>query len=118
MSDAIKDLVTDGAEVPGDVSVFFDAGRTLILLSGHIDLSVADDLEHAGRDAIDALLPIHADVRSVATIDSVGISFLIRMAGMARSGGQDVTLIGPSPRISELLTLLDSNDLFVWSEHE
>jgi anti-anti-sigma factor len=103
-----------GGVPPGDVSVFFENGRTVILLRGNIDLSVADDLEHAGRDAIDAALPIHADVRAVETIDSVGISFLIRLAGNARAAETEVSLVGPAPRVSELLTLLEADDLFVW----
>lgn len=99
---------------PGDVSVFFENGKTVILLRGNIDLSVADDLEHAGRDAIDAALPIHADCRAIDTIDSVGISFLIRLAGNARAADTEVWLLGPAPRVSELLTLLEADDLFHW----
>ncbi|MGF1645610.1 MAG: STAS domain-containing protein [Kineosporiaceae bacterium] len=99
---------------PGDVSVFFENGATVILLRGNIDLSVADDLEHAGRDAIDAELPVHTDVRAVDSIDSVGISFLIRLAGNARAAGTGVSLVGPAPRVSELLTLLEADDLFQW----
>lgn len=103
-----------GAGGPGDVSVFFENGATVILLRGNIDLSVADELEHAGRDAIDAGLPIHADVRAVESIDSVGISFLIRLAGNARAADTEVSLLGPAPRVSELLTLLEADGLFVW----
>ena len=107
-------LAGDSVAAPGDVSVFFDNGRTLILLRGHIDLSVSDDLEHSGRDAIDADLPILADVRTVDSIDSVGISFLIRLAGNARAAGHTMSLVGPSPRIRELLVLLDCESLFTW----
>jgi anti-anti-sigma factor len=103
-----------GPADPGDVSVFFENGATVILLRGNIDLSVADDLEHAGRDAIDAGLPVHADIRAVDSIDSVGISFLIRLAGNARAADTEVSLLGPSPRVSELLTLLEADDLFEW----
>jgi len=115
MTDSAQDALSPGGmDVPGDVAVFFDNGRTLILLRGHVDLSVADDLEHSGRDAIDADLPIFADVRAVESIDSVGISFLIRLAGNARAAGTTVSLVGPSPRVQELLVLLDSESLFDW----
>ena len=115
MGEVVQTPQADGpADVPGDVSVFFDNGRTLILLRGHIDLSVADDLEHAGRDAIDADMPILADVRTVESIDSVGISFLLRLAGNARAANHQMSLVGPSPRIRELLVLLDSESLFTW----
>jgi anti-anti-sigma factor len=98
----------------GDVSVFFDPAHTLILLRGDIDLAVAADLEDAGRDAIDAKAPIVADVRSVNLIDSVGISFLVRLAASGRESGTTVSLRGPAPRVAELLTLVGANDLFTW----
>ena len=98
----------------GDVSVFFDPTHTLILLRGDIDLAVAADLEDAGRDAIDAKAPIVADVRAVSLIDSVGISFLVRLAASGKEAGTTVSLRGPAPRVEELLTLVGANDLFVW----
>jgi anti-anti-sigma factor len=98
----------------GDVSVFFDPTHTLILLRGDIDLAVAADLEDAGRDAIDAKAPIVADVRSVNLIDSVGISFLVRLAASGRESDTTVSLRGPAPRVAELLTLVGANDLFTW----
>lgn len=112
-----EDQKTQHEEVtPGDVSVFFEDGRTVILLRGNIDLSVAEDLEHAGRDAIDSGLDIYADVRDIESIDSVGVSFLLRLAGNARSLDTRVVLIGPSPRVAELLTLLEADGLFTWTE--
>jgi anti-anti-sigma factor len=102
----------------GDVSVFFDPAHTLILLRGDIDLAVAADLEDAGRDAIDAKAPIVADVRSVNLIDSVGISFLVRLAASGKEAGTTVSLRGPAPRVAELLTLVGANDLFVWDESD
>jgi anti-anti-sigma factor len=98
----------------GDVSVFFDPTHTLILLRGDIDLAVAADLEDAGRDAIDARAPIVADVRAVSLIDSVGISFLVRLAASGNETGTTVSLRGPAPRVAELLTLVGANDLFLW----
>ena len=100
----------------GDVSVFFDPTHTLILLRGDIDLAVAADLEDAGRDAIDAKAPIVADVRAVDLIDSVGISFLVRLAASGNEAGTTVSLRGPAPRVAELLTLVGANDLFVWDD--
>jgi anti-anti-sigma factor len=100
----------------GDVSVFFDPTHTLILLRGDIDLAVAADLEDAGRDAIDAKAPIVADVRAVNLIDSVGISFLVRLAASGNEAGTTVSLRGPAPRVAELLTLVGANDLFVWDD--
>jgi anti-anti-sigma factor len=106
-----------GAEpFAGDVSVFFDPTHTLILLRGDIDLAVAAELEDAGRDAIDAKAPIVADVRPVNLIDSVGISFLVRLAASCKEAGTTLSLRGPAPRVAELLTLVGANDLFVWED--
>lgn len=106
-----------GAEpFAGDVSVFFDPSHTLIMLRGDIDLAVAADLEDAGRDAIDAKAPIVADVRSVNLIDSVGISFLVRLAASCKEAGTTLSLRGPAPRVAELLTLVGANELFVWED--
>ena len=79
----------------GDVSVFFDPSHTLILLRGDIDLAVAADLEDAGRDAIDAKAPIVADVRAVSLIDSVGISFLVRLAASGKEAAPPCRCGGP-----------------------
>lgn len=105
---------TDGPG--GDVTVLFERDHTLILLSGAIDLAVADDLEQAGRDAVDAGTPIVADVRRVDMVDSVGASFLVRLAASARDNGGTMVLRGPSPRLDELLTLMGASHLFVWQD--
>jgi anti-anti-sigma factor len=102
----------------GDVTVLFEADHTLVLLSGAVDLSVTDDLEQAGRDAVDAALPLVADVRRVDMIDSVGISFLVRMAASARDHGSTMVLRGPAPRVRELLVLVGADDLFTWQDVE
>lgn len=99
-----------------DVSVFFEAEHTVILLRGDIDLAVSDDLEQAGRNAIDAKLPILADVRNVTLMDSVGLSFLIRMAAGVRNHGLTTTLRGPAPRVRELLAVAGAQSLFSWAE--
>lgn len=99
---------------PGDVMVFFETQHTLVILRGDIDIAVADDLEHAGRDAIDAEAEIVIDVRLVDMIDSVGISFLVRLAAAARDAGRAVVLLGPAPRVLEVLELVGADSLFRW----
>jgi anti-anti-sigma factor len=98
----------------GDVAVFLQDDQILILLRGDIDLSVGEDLEDAGRDAIDAGIPIVIDVRRVQMIDSVGLSFLIRMGSAAQAGGRRAVLRGPSPPIEELIQIIGAADLFTW----
>src|SRR5262245_20642509 len=96
---------------PGDVAVFFEGGHVLVLLSGEVDLSLSDDLEHAGRDAIDAEQPIRVDARRVTFIDSVGGSFLVRMAAALIDRGGKLTLLGPSQRVEELISLMGAGEL-------
>ncbi len=100
----------------GDVSVFLSHDHTLILMTGDIDLAVVDDLEYAGRDAIDAGLPIVADVRRVTSMDSIGASFLVRMAAALADRGLSTTLLGPAPRVRELLHTIGAQDLLEWRD--
>lgn len=100
----------------GDVSVFLEDDHTLILMTGDIDLAVVDDLEYAGRDALDAGLPIVADVRRVTSMDSVGASFLVRLGAGLADRGVSTTLLGPSPRVAELLEMIGAREIVEWSE--
>lgn len=103
-------------EGEADISVFYEDGYTAVLLRGDIDLAVSDDLEQAGRNAIDARVPILVDVRHVTLMDSVGLSFLIRLAAGIRASGSITTLRGPSPRVRELLAVAGAIDLFSWTD--
>jgi anti-anti-sigma factor len=100
---------------PGDVVVLAQTDHTLVMLYGDIDLRCADDLEHAGRFAIDASRRTIMDVRHVTMLDSVGISFVIRLAAGLRIAGTQLILRGPNPRVVELLTLLGADDLVSWT---
>jgi anti-anti-sigma factor len=91
---------------PGDASVFFDDDRTLILLSGEIDLALGDDLEYAGRDAIDRGAPIQVDLRRVSFIDSVGLGFLARLASSEREHERRLGLVGAGRAVREAITLV------------
>jgi anti-anti-sigma regulatory factor len=101
-----------GSEDPGGVAVFFEPDHTLIVLSGTIDLVVSDDLEHAGRDAIDRGLPIVVAAGDVDLIDSVGIAFLVRLAGAGTEAGWGVGFSSITPATLELLELVGALDLF------
>jgi anti-anti-sigma regulatory factor len=101
-----------GGDDPGGVAVFFEPDHTLIVLSGTIDLVVADDLEHAGRDAIDRGLPIVVAAGDVDLIDSVGVAFLVRLAGAGAEAGWGVGFSSITPATLELLELVGALDLF------
>ena len=95
----------------GDASVFFDEGLTLIMLSGEVDLALGDDLEYAGRDAIDREVPIRIDLSSVTFIDSVGLGFLARMASAERERGRQLVLAGARRNVAEAVHLVGLADL-------
>jgi anti-sigma B factor antagonist len=95
----------------GDAAVFFDDELTLILLSGEVDLALGDDLEFAGRDAIDRGMPVRLDVSRVTFIDSVGLGFLARMASAEREQGRRLALVGAPRNIQEAVHLVGLAEL-------
>ena len=95
----------------GDAVVFFDEAVTLILLSGEVDLALGDDLEFAGRDAIDRGMPVRLDVSRVTFIDSVGLGFLARMASAEREQGRVLALVGAPRNVQEAVHLVGLAEL-------
>ena len=91
--------------------MFFDDGVTLIMLSGEVDLALGDDLEFAGRDAIDRGAPVRVDVSRVTFIDSVGLGFLARMASAEREHGRRLVLAGARRTVQESVQLVGLADL-------
>ncbi|GLY18315.1 STAS domain-containing protein [Kineosporia rhizophila] len=101
-------------DAPGDVVVLAQDDCTLVILYGDVDVRVSDDLEYAGRFSIDAGRQTVMDVRQVTMMDSVGISFVVRLAAGLRSAGAELLLQGPSRRVAELITLVGAGDLARW----
>jgi anti-anti-sigma factor len=100
----------------GDASVFFDDEVTLVLLSGEVDLALGDDLEYAGRDAIDRGVPVRVDVSRVTFIDSVGLGFLARIASAEREQGRRLPLAGARRNVQESVNLVGLGDLVEFVE--
>jgi anti-anti-sigma factor len=107
-----------GHSSAGDATVFFDAGVTLILLSGEVDLALGDDLEYAGRDAIDRGEPVRVDLAKVTFIDSVGLGFLARMASAEREHGRRLPLVGARRNVRESVQLVGLAELVDFVEPE
>lgn len=109
-----------GHQGAGDATVFFDAGVTLIMLSGEVDLALGDDLEYAGRDAIDRGEPVRIDLSRVTFIDSVGLGFLARMVSAEREHGRRLPLLGVRRNVRESVQLVGLGELvdFVETEDE
>jgi anti-sigma B factor antagonist len=95
----------------GDAAVFFDEALTLIMVSGEVDLALGQDLEYAGRDAIDRGIPVLVDVSKVTFIDSVGLGFLARMASAERDKGRRLPLAGAPRTVQESIRLVGLNEL-------
>jgi len=99
----------------GDVAVLVQAAHTLVILSGDIDIRCTDDLEQAGRFSLDAGRRTVMDVRRVTLMDSVGLSFVVRLAAGLRTSGTELLLHGPCPRVAELITLVGADGLIRWT---
>jgi len=112
VSEDLQDPVTDGQ--PGDVVVLAQDDHTLVMLYGDIDIRVSDDLEQAGRFSIDARQSTVMDVRHVTMMDSVGVSFVVRLAAGLRAAGAELLLQGPSRRVAELIALVGADSLTRW----
>lgn len=116
-----QDFVAAGADGEAcDVSVFFDSDTTLILLFGDVDLALAEDLEWAGRDAIDRGLPVSVDVGRVGFMDSVGVAFIVRLAAAGQQSGWRLAVLDASRRVLEALDLTGVVSLmdFRWTRVE
>jgi anti-sigma B factor antagonist len=71
------------SEPIGSVTVRTSATRTRLVLSGEVDMSLADELSAAVDDALAQKLPVDVDVRDVTFLDSSGLSKLVRLATSA-----------------------------------
>jgi anti-sigma B factor antagonist len=95
----------------GDAAVFFDDQVTLVMLSGEVDLAIGDDLEFAGRDAMDRGMPVSLDCSRVTFIDSVGLGFVARMASAERERGRVLPLIDAPRNVQEAIHLVGLAEL-------
>jgi anti-anti-sigma factor len=88
-----------------EVSISFEAGSALITLSGEIDLAMRAGLEFAAVEAIVRALPVRVDLSGVTFMDSAGIGFVAALVRAGSEAGWRLTVIGPSRRILETLTM-------------
>ncbi|MDP9219557.1 MAG: STAS domain-containing protein [Actinomycetota bacterium] len=88
-----------------EVSISFEAGSALITLSGEIDLAMAGGLEFVAEEAIVRALPVRVDLSRVTFMDSAGVGFVAALVRAGYDAGWQPTVIGPSRRVLETLTL-------------
>ncbi len=103
-----------GTGQPGDVMVLPHDAYTLVILHGDIDWRISQDLEEAGRFCLHPARPTVIDARKITVLDSVGVSFLVRLAAGLHTAGSKLQMQGPSRRTAELLTLIGADSLMTW----
>jgi len=90
------------------VHVLLDQDRTLVVLAGDVDASLAPDLIDASSDVAEAGNPVRIDTRNVTFMDSTGVSFLARVAVGTRSRP---VLLDPPDHVRFLLDITAIGDL-------
>lgn len=92
------------------VEVTHDAGTMLVRLVGEIDAAALGTLEQVdGAQSGESLV---VDLSAVTFLDSVGVSFLVRLATQAREHGRSVVLREVPPAVAEVLALVGATELF------
>lgn len=93
---------------PGSISVLLDDDRSLVVLSGDVDATLAPDLVDAATELREARRPVRVDTRNVTFMDSTGVSFLARVA--VGVPGRPV-LVDPPDHVRFLLRITAIGDL-------
>jgi anti-anti-sigma factor len=75
----------------------------VIVLSGEVDLDVADQMSHVAHEAAARELPIRVDVRAATFIDSSAMTMFVRLVMTERRHKRDVVVVGASPVIRTAL---------------
>lgn len=98
----------------GDVAVISQDDHTRVILHGHIDYRIGDELEEAARFCLYEQRQVVADVRNLESIDSVGVSIIVRVGAEMRRNHTYLLLQGPCQRLAELLTIVGAADFVRW----
>ncbi len=106
-TDAVRGAGPRGGE-PGSVSVLLDDDRSLVVLAGDVDATLAPDLVDAATELREARRPVRVDTRNVTFMDSTGVSFLARVA--VGVPGRPV-LVDPPDHVRFLLRITAIGDL-------
>ena len=90
-----------------------DAARTVILVSGEVDVSNADVLRTAIDEAIRAegIQAVDVDMAQVPYIDSTGIGVLVGGAHRAQDAGLAFSLVGAQDNVVRILGMLGVDEV-------
>lgn len=81
-----------------------DGRRTVVAVSGEIDLATVDRVERATAEALASTEDVALDLRAVTFIDSTGLRLLLELDDLALAGGRALTLL-PGATVTRLLEL-------------
>lgn len=94
------------------IEVSSDARTTLVRLTGEIDIAASDALSRVDGGTMPPTTQVVVDLSAVTFLDSVGVSFLVRLATQAREQGRTVVLREVPPAVGEVLALVGASELF------
>ncbi|GAA4288121.1 STAS domain-containing protein [Georgenia daeguensis] len=106
------------SEPIGQVTVRTSTTRTRLVLSGEVDMSLADELSAAVDEVLVLGLPVDVDVRDVTFLDSSGLSKLVHLATGAVTRPRlieppdFVTFLLEVTRLDEVMDVLESDPGF------
>jgi len=106
------------SEPIGQVTVRTSATRTRLVLSGEVDMSLADELSAAVEEVLVLGLPVDVDVREVTFLDSSGLSKLVHLAASSVTRPRliqppdFVTFLLEVTRLDEVMDVVESDPGF------
>ncbi|MFL6160458.1 MAG: STAS domain-containing protein [Marmoricola sp.] len=90
-----------------------DGARAELLVSGEVDIAVADALHDAALAALGPDLPgLVVDLSGLTFLDSTGIGALVRIRNDVIAGGRTLTLANPTARIVRILDVTGLSTVF------
>ena len=93
-------------------SITEQSGRTVVALSGEIDLEKAPEVRRALLDSMKQKRDILVDLSEVTYIDSSGVASLIEGLQAARKQKNDLALVSVSQRARRVLELARLDKVF------
>jgi anti-anti-sigma factor len=106
------------SEPIGQVTVRTSATRTRLVLSGEVDMSLADELSAAVDEVLVLGLPVDVDVREVTFLDSSGLSKLVHLSTSSATRPRlieppdFVTFLLEVTRLDEVMDVLEDDPGF------
>jgi anti-anti-sigma factor len=88
-----------------EVEVISLDDKTVIAVSGDVDVAASDQLRLAARWAADRNLPVRIDLADATLLDTSGLELVSKVAATERERGRTVVMVGASSRIKASLRI-------------